>query len=203
MEFPKYHCALWMAAGLCLAFTSGYWVAEKCEEEIKDKEIAVIEEAFQKAMREPDQYVSKYFQLMADDKYSKHSHANVMALVLSDAFSPDRSGAAYVRAMHAMDEENIKKYVSQTYDRFMEYDRAEYENFENDFPEEVERSIHTMFSNRPVFMFPPEENLALMNCMRSTYKYKGKSEWSIKSFLGLEEYTGCKALMKIHNNKNL
>lgn len=203
MSHPKYHYALWMIAGFCLAFTLGSSVAKKEIEASSEDDLYVLEMMYKRAVQEPDEYVREYFKLLEQDRYSRHAHASILGLVLADAFSTERSGVVYVRAMHEMDEPNIRQFVLQTYDRFMENDRAVYESSEVKFPDTVEKSIHTMFSNRPVFMFSPREKIALTDCKNKALSEGLSTSFSLREFFGDYSDNGCKVLMEIHNNNHL
>ena len=203
MELPKYHYIAWVMAALWLAFASGTWVSERISKDIAAKDLETINAAYEKAMTEPEGNVNDFFELLESEKYSRHADANVMGLILADAYSQERSGVVYVRAMHVMNEANIRRFLIQTYERLMENDRAEYEEFEFPFPDKVQDKIKSMFTNRPVFLFTPRENMAIMDCMDRVYQGIEISSWSLKGLFGYDEENGCKVLMKIHNNDHL
>lgn len=203
MKGQKNHYALWMIAGLWLAFVTGNWAAQKVDRELAKQEIKTVDAVFEKAMSDPDLHINEYFELLEDDRYSRHAHANVMGLVLADAYSPERTGVVYVRAMHVMDKVNMQSFLWQTYKRLMEKDREEYEKYDIQFPDSVQKNIESMFSKRPVFLFSVQENMAIKDCLSRMAEEMQVDQAILNEEPGYGSEDGCKVLMKIHNNNHL
>lgn len=205
MNSRKYHYALWMIASFWLAIMASMWVGQNLKEQKKLEDHKVIEEAFNSAYENPEEYLPDYFDLILGDKYSKYAYANAMGLILADAHSQERSAVIYIQAMHTMDEKNIKSFFFQTYDRLMENDREKYENTDSEFPEEVQKNIEKMFSDRPIFEFSQKETIAIIECVQ--YAKSELKRLRDSSFIGriftFEKSQGCSSLMRMHNNINL
>lgn len=204
MRSFKYHQGFWLISGFLFAFLIGATVSQNMQKQIRINEFKKIQSVLYEAKRDPDKKADQFFELLEDRRYSKFAYANIMALLMADSYRPEKSGVVYTRAMHVMDEENIKNFLEKTYDRLMEKDREAYEAHTFKFPKNIENNIKNMFSNRPVFMFSPKESLAIRDCLGMGEHAKVETKSSkVKDAVGIDHDRGCKPLMKIHNNINL